>query len=414
MLRSQVKLSYHTKTQREDDNAHMNPITSLLEMGDMEVIAVKNGTDSICLAVEKKQETQVCPRCGALTELVHDYRTQRVRDLPVQGKTVYWDYRKRRYRCSCCEKRFYEKCPLLPKYHRITNRVAFSALDELSRKQSMKDIAERLNVSSSSVARYLRSQHFGRPDTLPEVISIDEFRGNTEFGRFQTIITDLKRQKVFDILPNNEEHTIFEYFRRFENRDRVRYFVSDMKKEYVRIAKLLFPNATIVTDRFHVLRYACFALENVRKRVQKDLSREFRLYFKRSRLLLLKHRDKLTPFSMNRVSRMLEICPELRDAYLLKEKMYSLFASEDYETAKKRFSEFMLFAGVAEIPEYRECTTMMTNWAPLILNAFRCRYSNGFTEGCNNTIKVIKRTGYGYRNFENFRSRILMILNRGK
>ena len=414
MLRSQVKLSYHTKTQREDDNAHMNPITSLLEMGDMEVIAVKNGTDSICLAVEKKQETQVCPRCGALTELVHDYRTQRVRDLPVQGKKVYWDYRKRRYRCSCCEKRFYEKCPLLPKYHRITNRVAFSALDELSRKQSMKDIAERLNVSSSSVARYLRNQYFGRPDTLPEVISIDEFRGNTEFGRFQTIITDLKRQKVFDILPNNEEHTIFEYFRRFENRDRVRYFVSDMKKEYVRIAKLLFPNATIVTDRFHVLRYACFALENVRKRVQKDLSREFRLYFKRSRLLLLKHRDKLTPFSMNRVSRMLEICPDLRDAYLLKEKMYSLFASEDYETAKKRFSEFMLFAGVAEIPEYRECTTMMTNWAPLILNAFRCRYSNGFTEGCNNTIKVIKRTGYGYRNFENFRSRILMILNRGK
>ena len=414
MLRSQVKLSYHTKTQREDDNAHMNPITSLLEMGDMEVMAVKNGTDSICLAVEKKQETQVCPRCGALTELVHDYRTQRVRDLPVQGKKVYWDYRKRRYRCSCCEKRFYEKCPLLPKYHRITNRVAFSALDELSRKQSMKDIAERLNVSSSSVSRYLRNQHFGRPDTLPEVISIDEFRGNTEFGRFQTIITDLKRQKVFDILPNNEEHTIFEYFRRFENRDRVRYFVSDMKKEYVRIAKLLFPNATIVTDRFHVLRYACFALENVRKRVQNDLSREFRLYFKRSRLLLLKHRDKLTPFSMNRVSRMLEICPELRDAYLLKEKMYSLFASEDYETAKKRFSEFMLFAGVAEIPEYRECTTMMTNWAPLILNAFRCRYSNGFTEGCNNTIKVIKRTGYGYRNFENFRSRILMILNRGK
>ena len=414
MLHSQVKLSCETKTEREENNAHMNPITSLLEMGDMEVIAVKNDTDSICLAVEKKQETQVCPRCGALTELVHDYRTQRVRDLPVQGKKVYWDYRKRRYRCSCCEKRFYEKCPLLPKYHRITNRVAFSVLDELSRKQSMKDIAERLNVSSSSVARYLRNQHFGRPDTLPEVISIDEFRGNTEFGRFQTIITDLKRQKVFDILPNNEEHTIFEYFRRFENRDRVRYFVSDMKKEYVRIAKLLFPNATIVTDRFHVLRYACFALENVRKRVQKDLSREFRLYFKRSRLLLLKHRDKLTPFSMNRVSRMLEICPELRDAYLLKEKMYSLFASEDYETAKKRFSEFMLFAGVAEIPEYRECTTMMTNWAPLILNAFRCRYSNGFTEGCNNTIKVIKRTGYGYRNFENFRSRILMILNRGK
>lgn len=392
----------------------MNGITDLLEMGDMEVVDFEQDAGSIYLQVEKKRETQVCPECGALTDLVHDYRTQRVRDLSVQGKKVYWNYRKRRYRCFCCEKRFYEKCPLLPKYHRITNRVAFSALDELSRKQSMKDIAERLNISSASVARYLRNLHFGRPDRLPEVISIDEFRGNTEFGRFQTIITDLKKRKVFDILPDNEERTIFEYFRQFEDRDRVKYFVSDMKKEYVRIAKLLFPNATVVTDRFHVLRYACFALENVRKRVQKDLSKEFRLYFKRSRLLLLMHREKLTPFSMNRVSRMLEICPELRDAYLLKEKMYSLFASEDCETAKRRFSEFMLFAGVAEIPEYRECTTMMTNWAPLILNAFKCRYSNGFTEGCNNTIKVIKRTGYGYRNFENFRSRILLVTNRGR
>ena len=392
----------------------MNSITSLLEMGDMEVLNFEQNTDSIFLQVQKKRAVQTCPACGALTEKIHDYRMQTVRDLPLQGKNVYWKYKKRRYRCDCCGKRFYEKCPLLPKYHQIANRVAFSALDELSRKQSRKDIAERLNVSQSSITRYLQLVNFGPPEELPEVVSIDEFRGNTEFGRFQAIITDPVRRKVFDVLPNNEEYTIYEYFRQFKNREKVKYFVSDMKKEYVRIARNLFPNATIVIDRFHVIRYACFALENVRKRVQKELPKESRLYFKHSRLLLLKHKEKLKPGSKHRVAQMLEICPALSDAYLLKEKMYELFGAEDYETAKKSFSEFMLFAGVAEIPEFKDCTTMMTNWAPLILNAFKCGYSNGFTEGCNNTIKVVKRTGYGYRNFLNFRNRILLVLNRNK
>ena len=91
--------------------------------------------------------------------------------------------------------------------------------------------------------------------------------------------------------------------------------------------KTFFPNATIVIDRFHVVRYVTWALENVRKRIQKEMLPFKRKYFKRSRR---------------------------------------------------------------------------------ILNAFDFPYSNGFTEGTNNKIKVIKRKAYGFRNFENFRNRILM------
>ena len=384
----------------------------MLEMGDMEVQNCECYSDSIYLFVEKKREIQLCPVCGALTDKIHDYRIQLVRDIPVQGKSVYWKYRKRRYHCECCGKHFYEKCPLLPKYHQITNRVAFFALDELSRKQSRKDIAERLNVSETSMTRYLQLQDFGRPDVLPKVISIDEFRGNTEFGRFQGIITDPVHHCIVDILPTNDERDLYEYFRSFPNRDKVRFFVSDMKKEYVSMAKHLFPNAEIVIDRFHVIRYACFALEKVRQRVQKKLPDGTRKFFKNSRLLLLKHKDHLKPSSRLKVAKMLEICSELADAYLLKEKMYSFMDSGDYTEAKTRLSEFMCFAAVAGIPEFEACTTMLTNWAPFILNAFKCPYSNGFTEGCNNTIKVIKRTGYGYRNFKNFRTRILLVTNR--
>ena len=47
----------------------------------------------------------------------------------------------------------------------------------------------------------------------------------------------------------------------------------------------------------------------------------------------------------------------------------------------------------------------------IILNTFEYPYSNGFTEGCNNQIKVLKRTVYGYRNFNRFRKRILHIFS---
>ncbi len=69
-----------------------------------------------------------------------------------------------------------------------------------------------------------------------------------------------------------------------------------------------------------------------------------------------------------------------------------------------------MHAYVADIPEFKACLTMLKNWEPYILNAFICPYSNGFTEGINNTIKVIKRIAYGYRNFDNFRRRILHTL----
>ena len=109
---------------------------------------------------------------------------------------------------------------------------------------------------------------------------------------------------------------------------------------------------------------------------------------------------------------MLEISKDLAKAYLLKEKFYEFMDAKDSIKAKEKLKQFFLFESVSGLDEFKPCITMLTNWEKYILNAFDCKYSNGFTEGCNNSIKVIKRTGYGYRNFDNFRTRILMVLNK--
>ena len=82
--------------------------------------------------------------------------------------------------------------------------------------------------------------------------------------------------------------------------------------------------------------------------------------------------------------------------------------SENSDVAKPKLRKFIISAQVSKLKEFNATLTMLGNWSKYILNAFDCSYSNGFTEGSNNKIKVIKRNGYGFRNFENFRNRILL------
>ena len=383
-------------------------ITKLLDMEHMEMKKIEYLKDRLLIHVEMKRRATTCPCCGALTDKVHDYRIQKVKDSPVQGKALIWLYRKRRYVCSCCKKRFYEKNCLLPKWHRITNRLCLQAVQKLSTKESRKDIAREFSVSESTVCRWMNLTEYGKPGKLPPVLSIDEFRGNAGGEKFQCILTAPLQKQILDILPDCRESHIYEYLQQFSNRNEVKYFVSDMRKEYISMAKSLFPNAKIVIDKFHVVRYCTWAIENVRKRVQKGLHPDERKYFKRSRTLLLKHMSELNPAGQEAVTRMIQFNKDLQDAYLLKEKFYSFMDSKNSEEARKRLREFTLFACATDLPEFEPLYTVLRNWTEYILNSFDCGYTNGFTEGCNNKIKVLKRIAFGYRNFNNFRQRILM------
>ncbi|MEA4870693.1 MAG: transposase family protein, partial [Christensenella sp.] len=129
-------------------------IAELLGMEAFDFESVEQDEKKILLNVRMKRRTQECPACQTPCDQVHDYRLQRVKDSPIQGKAVIWQYRKRRYRCPCCGKRFYEGNYLLPKRHRITNRLAALGIDQLRKKQSRKEIAVTLGVSESSIVRW--------------------------------------------------------------------------------------------------------------------------------------------------------------------------------------------------------------------------------------------------------------------
>ena len=387
-----------------------NYIADLLGLEDVIIKNVESTDTENHVYFTLKRRPHTCPHCSAVTDKVHDYRTSILKDLPFMGKKTLFHYSKRRYHCPCCGKHFYETFSAVPKHCRITTRAGFHAVDLLRNRLSASDAASMIGISVSSVFRRMKDIQFPKPKALPHILSIDEFKGNAGGQKFQAILTDAKNKKLVDILPDRTQRTLAEYLRSMPNRNDVRYFVMDMNQVYRDLARTYLPNATIVIDRFHVVRYVTWALENVRKRIQKEMHPDKRRYFKRSRRLLLSNNGKLKEEQLEALEVMLQQSPDLATAYHLKEVFYEFMRSENRIDATKQLRRFINLAQNSQLKEFKACLTMLGNWSKYILNAFDCPYSNGFTEGTNNAIKVIKRTAFGYRNFDNFRNRIFLAL----
>lgn len=356
--------------------------------------------------ISMKRHIHYCPCCNMPTSTIHDYRLQKIKDIPAFGLHTTLFLRKRRYVCPSCSKRFVEKVPFLPKYQRTTNRLWLYVLQQLQSSYSMKSIAEKVNLSQPTIARILDCVSYNMT-TLPSILSIDEFKGNADGEKYQCIITNPKKKAVLDILPDRKQETLCAYFSKFKTCNQVQYISMDMSGSFRSTAKICFPKAEIIADKFHVVRQVTWAFENVRKRVQKEFHEKRRRYFKNSRKLLLKRPENLTEDQLQQVSIMLSYSKDLAAAYHLKNEFYRLMDSKSEHEAKERLKNWMLMAQAANIAEFSKCLTTFSQWTKEILNAFKTGLTNGYTEGCNNRIKVIKRNAYGIRNFQRLRKRIL-------
>jgi len=347
-----------------------------------------------------------------MTSRVHDYRNQTIKDLPIMGKHTVLILRKRRYVCSC-GKKFYEHYDFLPHYKRMTNRLAAFICNKLTACIPITMVADEVNLSPATVTRVFDHVNYPRASKMPKVLSIDEFKGNTEYGKYQCTLVDVVKKSIIDVLPDRKQDYLIEYFSSIpkHERNKVKFFVSDMWKQYTDLARIYFPNAKIIIDKYHFIRQLSWAIENLRKRIQKGMIPSLRKYFKRSRRLILKRNHKLKDDERIQLENMLYYSYELRQAYLLKERFYDICHMTKYAEQRKAFADWIIEAESIGLTEFKTCITTYRNWYKEILNAFKYGFTNGVTEGYNNKIKVLKRVSYGVRNFNRFRNRILHITN---
>jgi len=391
---------------------HNNSISKLLNFEGIYVKNIRHNDYSIKIYLSTQPKKSKCPLCNNLTSKVHDYRDQVIKDLPIMNKHTLLILKKRRYACTC-GKRFYEKYAFLPRYKRITNRLAAFVCNKLSECIPLSMVANDTNLSPTTITRIFDNIQYPRASKMPTVLSIDEFKGNTEYGKYQCTLVDVQKRKLIDVLPDRKQDFLIEYFSSIprNERNKVKFFVSDMWKQYAELAKIYFPNAKIIIDKYHFIRQVSWAIENVRKNIQKNMHPNLRRYFKRSRRLILKRSNKLSREEKIQLDNMLYYSETLRQAYLLKEQFFDICHMNKYSEQRKAFADWIKYAESINIKEFKSCIKTYRNWYKEILNAFKYGYTNGTIEGFNNKIKVLKRVSYGVKNFNRFRNRILHTCN---
>ena len=177
--------------------------------------------------------------------------------------------------------------------------------------------------------------------------------------------------------------------------------------------KELMPNAEVVADRFHVMKLVNDELDTERKagkrkvkKVKNKAKRErLSLVITNSKYSLLKNEKDLNDEQKEKLKQVKKVFPELGDMHRLKEEFLKTFEKRDSEVIGLLNLADWLRDATSKFP--KSCGTII-RWLGEIIPYFKNRTTQGIVEGVNNKLKLIKRKGFGFKNFDNFRSRSLL------
>ncbi len=408
-----------------------------LNSKEIKIINIKQKNNGLIeVAIENKRRKVRCPICNKFTSSVHD-KLKPIRSVYLDscGSSVDLIIYKKRYHCYNCKKIFTEELNINKSKGNVSNKVKIQIRkDLLNYNLSLKYISEKNRVSITYVENEMLDIISGIPEhivNLPKIISFDEFKADTKEGKYAFILNDPIHKKVLEILPSRKKERLIQYFTYCKNRHSVEFVISDMYEPYLLVAQTMFPKAKYVVDRFHYITYIMDALDNIRIRLQKlygEKSKGYKLLKNKKNVSLLRkysneinwwvytrrykngHMVDVLPVDV--LEDILKISDDLREGYYLKEEFLDIIHHYKQMDVEKQITKWISKCIIKNIPEFKEASQTISRWKEYILNSFiDDKYSNGYTEGINNKIKVIKRIAFGYKDFKLFRGRILYVFN---
>ncbi len=255
-------------------------------------------------------------------------------------------------------------------------------------------------------------------------IGLDETRFKTgEYGQgeYVTTVADVQNGLLIDILPTRRYEDVAGWINSHPQswKERIEFGALDMSHAYAAVYSVSLPKAAQVVDSFHCVQLANRALDGVRRRVQNETTghrgrKDDPLY--RARRVLLMGEEKLDNKATSRIQSLLELGDpngEVAIAYRIKERLRDFYASTDAGEARSMLEELVAHCTkVAMPPEIQKLGRTLKFWFDKICNYHLAKVSNAKTEALNNLIKRIKRIGFGFRNFRNYRIRALLYVGK--
>lgn len=355
---------------------------------------------------EAARHPSTCQPCGHSEIVGFGRREQLIRDLPMHGKRVGIYVDTRRYRCRQCGKTFYERLPDVDEKRLMTARL----VDWVGRqavKRPFAHLADEVGLAENTVKNVFRDYINTLERTIrfevPKWIGIDEIH---IIKKPRCIISNIEHNTAVEVLRDRTKKTVMGHFQTMRGREKVQYVAMDIWNPYREAVEALMPQATIVIDKFHVVRMANEALETVRKAQRAQLTTKERRGLMHDRFVLLKRRHALTDKEYLKLSGWTANYPMLEAAYDAKEAFYGIW-DMDIRTEAERAYAIWRHNLTPEVREaFHPLVRVMENWHPHIFAYFDHPITNAYTESLNNLIRVMNRLGRGY-SFEALRAKIL-------
>ncbi len=404
-------------------------VEALVGLKNVRVLAYERRASDVQLHIERVVEDVRCPRCRHRARVKERPIVTYV-DLPVYGTPMKLLWKKHRMACVN------EECPrqswvlsdhrIAAKNCLLTTRAAKWATVQVGTGRTVKEVANELSCDwhtvNDAVTTYGEAllEADRRRLNRTSAIGLDE----TSFVKlgghhtaYATTVTDVEHHRIIDILPTRNYVDVAGFLDRQPEawKSRITYGALDMSATYAAVYSVILPKASQVVDPFHVISLANRALDQVRRRVQSEQTghrgrRDDPLY--RVRRALLTGEEKLDEKAALRLSSLLQLGDpnaEVAIAYRVKERLRDFYRTFDVTEARSMLEELQGHCLKPSMPpEIQRLGRTIKTWFEKICNFHIARVSNGPTEAINNLIKRIKRVGFGFRNFQNYRIRALL------
>jgi transposase len=397
-----------------------------------EVLAAADAAGELEIMIETPAGPVPCPGCGAVAT-PKDRRPTWVADLPIAGRPVVLCWVKRIWRCAhrqCETNTWTETHEAIAPRAVLTERAAAGAVDEVAHGATVAGRARRLGVGWQTVNRQVLARGVpvvDDPDRLEGVraIGVDEHVWQRGAGgrptAFATGIVDLtpgRPARLIDLVEGRSGAVLRGWLatRPTSWKARITTAALDPYRGYATALGDQLPTATRVLDPFHVTKLGLDALDEVRRRVQQDTlarrgHRDDPLY--RARRLARRRHDRLSAHAWDRLRRRLidgDPHGEVAAAWTVAQDLMAAYATADVEHGRRRAELVIAAALGCPVPEVARLGRTLRAWRAELLAHFTTGglVSNGPTEAMNLLIERDRRTAHGFRNFTNYRTRLLL------
>jgi len=391
-------------------------INKFLSLPEVKILRKRNKHNNIIeFEAHKTSAFEVCPKCATKSTKVYDHVYVKIKDIPIRDKMVFLKIKKRRFRCTNCKSVFREPVNGIIKGFKSTRRFRTHIRWCASNFTDLKRVMKQCRCSAWFVYKAYYEQLELEVRKLkypwPKTIGIDEhsFVRNSKghFREFATIVVDFNNNRIREAclgrsVADLENSRLMDV----EGRKNVKNVVMDMSQPYKKWVTQNFPNAIITSDKFHVVKLFNQVVNKVR--IETMLHPLF-VKSKRTpmRILYLSRRDRLDQTKRFVLDRINGLFPELNEVYSFKERMLSIYNIKGHKRARTAFFKLTDAMALSKTKEVQSLRKTLMKWSTEILNYFRTKITNGKTEGYNRKAKLIQRQAYGYRNFENYRLKLI-------